>query len=132
MAAVRTWRRIVGGLILGALIMICGVQLMAQENLLAVQLDRSGGQLPTYRPKFRIEVKNLSAADRAELERLLKEADFFQQPNRSSETGLPDAFKYTLTVETGEGSHTVVFRDQDGHAPALDALAAWLRAHKPQ
>ena len=126
------WRRLTGGLIAGALIMAFGVQLMAQDNLLAVQLERSGGQVPTYRPKFKVEVKNLNAADRAQLERLLKEADFFHQPKSFSETGLPDVFKYTLTVETQEGSYTVVFRDQDGHPESLDALAVWIRSHKSQ
>ena len=103
---------------------------MAQENLLAVQLEREGGQVPTYRPKVRIDVKDLSAADRAELDRLLKDADFFHQPTCFSETGFPDAFKYTLTVETGEGSHTVVFHDQDGHPESIGALTTWIRAHK--
>ncbi len=125
-------RLIIGGWISGFLIMAFGVQLMAQENLVSVKLEREGGHVPTYRPKVRIDIKELSAADRTELDRLLKDADFFHQPDRSSETGHPDAFKYTLTVETEEKSYTLVFRTQDGHPESLDALAAWIRAHKSQ
>lgn len=103
---------------------------MAQENWLYIELERSGGHVPTFRPKFRVEIKDLSATECEQLDRLLRNVDFFHQPARFSGTGHPDAFEYRLTVAGGEGSHTVVFHDQDGHPEAIDALATWIRAHQ--
>jgi hypothetical protein len=105
---------------------------MAQESWLYVELERSGGHVPTFRPKFRLEVKALSVDERKKLDRLLKDADFFHQPARFSGTGHPDAFEYRLTVEGTEESHTVVYHDQDGHPESIDTLADWVRAHQSQ
>ena len=103
---------------------------MTQENWLSIEFERSGGQVPTFRPRFRVEVKGLSVDDHKAIDRLLGKADFFSQPARFPGTGHPDAFEYRLTVQTAEESHTVVFHDEDGHPKSLDALADWIRNYQ--
>ena len=104
---------------------------MAQNNLIAVDLQRSGGQVPTYRPSVRVDAKELSAEERADLERLLRKADFFQQPAQFPATAA-EVFEYRLTVQSTEQSHTVVFHDRDGHPEALDQIRDWLNARQPK
>ena len=103
---------------------------MAQDKWSFVELERSGGQVPTFRPKFRIEAKDLSEEERGSLDRLLKNSDFFNQPSRFSETGHPDTFEYRLTCDWDGQTHTVVLHDQDGHPATLDALVEWILDHK--
>lgn len=103
---------------------------MVQENWQYIELGRSGGQVPTFRPKYRLEIKDLSAEERQTLARLLKEADFFHQPDRFPGTGFPDTFEYRLTVQSAEASHTVVFHDQDGHPESLDTITDWVYSHQ--
>ena len=103
---------------------------MAQHDWLYIELERSGGQVPTFRPRFTVEVKSLNPEDRKAIDRLLSNADFFRQPARFSGTGHPDAFEYRLTVQATEGSYTVIFHDGDGHPESLDALAEWVRNYQ--
>jgi hypothetical protein len=114
-----------------------GAFVMAQsreqhQEFIAVELERSGGQVPTFRPKFRIEVGNLSRNERDELERLITKSDFFQQAPQTAGTVHPDAFEYRLTVHTKDGSHTVTYHDDDGHPESIDRMADWIRSHRAQ
>ena len=103
---------------------------MAGEQWLEVILQRSGGQLPTLRPTFRIDVARLSAGDKQMLDRLLNAARFLDLPAQISKAGHPDSFAYELTVHGAAHSNTVLFHDQDGHTPALDELVQWIREHQ--
>jgi len=96
-----------------------------------VELERSGGQLPTYRPTVRIDVDSLSEADRRKLDALIHGARLDQQPAQFSKSAVPDAFSYRLTVKLpGQPERTVTFRDQDGHPASIDNLADWIRSRK--
>lgn len=101
---------------------------MAQTGELSIEVERSGGQLPLYRPRFKVEEKDLSGQERRMLAHLVEKADFFSQPGRFSLTGHPDAFEYRMTVIQSGKAHTVVFHDDDGHPESLDDLVDWLRA----
>ena len=131
------WGQVQRGLILSLLVVALGIVGMVQESqgkhtLIYVELERSGGQVPTYRPKFRVDVKGLSVEHRRVLDRLLKDADFFHQPTRFSGTGHPDVFEYRLHVQASDGSHVLIFHDQDGHPESIDKLAEWIRTHTSQ
>jgi hypothetical protein len=94
-----------------------------------VELERSGGQLPTFKPKYVVATDSLSSEECHELKRLIEKTNFFRQPKQFSETGLPDAFKYKLTVQEGGQRHSVIFHDEDGHPEQIDAIADWVRSH---
>jgi hypothetical protein len=102
---------------------------MAESQLQFVELQRSGGQVATYRPSFRVDAATLSAGDRAELETLVRRADVLQQPEAFPAPRIPDAFEYRLTVAYANQRRTIVFHDQDGHPQPLDTLVNWIRAH---
>ena len=105
---------------------------MDQPDVSTVSIERSGGQVPTYRPSFKVDVKNLSEQERKTLLRLLQEIDLKQQAARSPGRAVPDAFTYTLNVENASGTQKVVFSDQDGHPKSLDALLNWIKEHTPK
>ena len=95
-----------------------------------MELERSGGQVPTLRPRYAVTPDSLTPGQCRELERLLAAADFFRLPARFSTTGLPDTFEYRLTATSGSQSHTVVYHDADGHPEPLDAIAEFVRRHQ--
>jgi hypothetical protein len=135
MRPLTSWRHVRRALIAGALVVAIaiGSSLMAQNRdqhreFIAVELERSGGQVPTIRQRFRIDAGNLSQNERDELKRLITEADFFRQPARIVGTAHPDAFEYRLTVQTKDGSHSVTYHDDDGHSDSIDSMADWVRA----
>ena len=105
---------------------------MSQTDVSSVSVERSGGQVPTYRPSFKVDVKSLSEQERKTLLRLLQDVDFHRPAARSPGGAVPDSFEYTLSVEDASGAHTVVFRDQDGHPKSLDALVDWIRERAPK
>ncbi len=102
---------------------------MADSPLQYVAYERSGGQVPTYRPAARIEAAKLTAGERAELDKLLKSADLLRQPQSFAAPRIPDSFEYRLTVAYANETRTIVFHDQDGHPQSLDALVNWIKAH---
>jgi hypothetical protein len=102
---------------------------MSDGSLQSLELKRSGGQLPTYAPSFKVDPNQLSEPDRRTLESLLAGIDLASLPERFPAKPIPDAFEYTLTVRRNNTTRTVVFHDMDGHPKALDELAAWIRTH---
>ena len=136
MRSMRSRRQVQRLLIPGALVIALGIGwfFMAQSReqhreFIVVELERSGGQVPTLRPKFRIDVGTLSQNERNELESLITKADFFRQPAGMTGIVHPDAFEYRLTVQTKDGSHSVTYHDDDGHSDSIDSMADWIRAH---
>lgn len=92
-----------------------------------LQLERSGGQLPTFRPRVEVALGALPQADREQAQAL---ANAVRAPVRSRGARHPDAFTYRITVTRADGSTQVLeFGDADGHDASLDALAEWIRAH---
>jgi len=106
-----------------------GCARMTDGELQFVAYERSGGQVPTYRPSARIDTATLSANDRAALEKLVKSADVLHQPQAFAAPRIPDSFEYRLTVGYTNQTRTIVFHDQDGHPQSLDALVNWIKAH---
>lgn len=88
--------------------------------------ERSGG-FAGRRVQTRIDTSNLTAAQASQLQRLVAESGFFGLPGRlQSAEPKPDRFQYSLTVETGEGSHTVQASEEavpQGMRPLLDWLS---------
>lgn len=120
-------------LIIGALLLLSCTQSMPLSDPSYVELVRSGGQVPTYRPTARIDVDSLSEADRRTLEALARDARLDQQPAQLPKSAVPDVFSYRLTVKLpGQPERTVTFHDQDGHPTTFDKLADWIRSHKGQ
>jgi hypothetical protein len=115
-------------------IMLLAIQLgpgcMAETDLTYIELQRSGGQLATLRPTFRVTAKDLSPEDRQALDALIGKADVMHLPERFAGRSVPDAFEYRLSIVSPRQTRTIVFHDQDGHPEALDALAEWIRQKK--
>jgi hypothetical protein len=107
-----------------------GDQHMVKPDWLYIELERSGGQVPTFRPRFRIDIKGVSEEDLKTVDHLLSKVDLFHQPDRFPRTGHPDTFEYHLTIGSAEESHTIVFHDEDGHPKSLDALVDWIRDYQ--
>ena len=94
-----------------------------------VELERTGGQVPTYRPTVRVDVAALSAADRQKFDELTRNAPLAPPAAPASKAPIPDGFTYRLTVKlAGQPERTLTFGDQDGHPASLDHLADWIRA----
>ena len=111
-------------------VMSTGCSAMADSPLQYVSYERSGGQVPTYRPSARIEAAKLTASERAQLETLVKGADVMRQPESFTAARIPDSFEYRLTVSYGNQTRTVTFHDQDGHPQSLDTLVNWIKSHE--
>jgi len=77
-----------------------------------------------------IDSHDLSAAEAAELARLLDSARFFELPehSRALHRGAADYRQYTITVENGARRHTVRLVDPVEN-PQLQALLDLLRRH---
>ena len=77
-----------------------------------------------------IDSHDLSAAEAAELERLLDSARFFELPedSRALHCGAADYRQYTITVENEDRRHTVRLADPV-EKPQLQALLDLLRRH---
>jgi len=96
-----------------------------------IELTRSGGQLPTFKPHIALTLDSLAATDRDALLQLLQTSNFSTLPARFSGHAHPDAYTYRLSAWNADGVRTVEFSDDDGHPAALDAVRDWLLAHKP-
>ena len=69
-----------------------------------------------------METEQLPDAERAEVERLVIEANFFDLPDQAL-SQLPDVILYRVRVETRERSHEVT-TDEQAAPPTLFALVA--------
>jgi hypothetical protein len=80
-----------------------------------------------------IDSHDLSAAEAAELERLLDSAHFFELPedSRALHHGAADHRQYTISVENQNRRHTVRLADPVEN-PQLQALLNFLRLHAQQ
>ena len=80
-----------------------------------------------------IDSHDLSAAEAAELERLLDSARFFELPedSRALHRGAADYRQYTISVENQNRCHTVRLADPVEN-PQLRALLNFLRLHAQQ
>lgn len=94
-----------------------------------IQLKKEGGFafLPGLSRPVTIDSQDLSPEDAKELETLVNQANFFQLPEVADQppSGAADFFRYTLTVEDGGQTHTVVFT-QFNNDPNLQALRHFL------
>jgi hypothetical protein len=102
---------------------------MDDGQVRSVELVRSGGQLPTYKPTYKLDAHDLTEADRKSLEALVAKLDLAKLPDRFTASPAPDAFEYVLTVRRDEATRTITFHDMDGHPQTLDELVSWIRAH---
>jgi hypothetical protein len=104
-----------------------------------ITLARSGGlaYIPALNKPVSIDTTRIDSQIAHELETLIKQARFFNLPERSSTPGkgAADHRSYTLTVQDGARTHTIQFAD-----PILDPalnrivsrLEALARASPPQ
>jgi hypothetical protein len=68
-----------------------------------------------------VETKSLRPEDARELERLIKEADFFALPV-SRLTRLPDMLQYKVRIDDGVRSREITFDSQSGEPGLLDLV----------
>lgn len=73
-----------------------------------------------------IDSVNLPAEEAAELERLIRDANFFELPAEVGRVGVPDARQHVITVDAGDRRHTVQV-SEPADVPALQALLTFLR-----
>jgi hypothetical protein len=106
----------------------CAMPQQTEPPAVRLLLERSGGQLPTFRPRVEVPLAALPPALQGEAQALIGAA----QAHATRGARHPDAFTYRITVTRADGSSRVLeFGDADGHDAALDALADWIRANKP-
>jgi hypothetical protein len=105
------------------------------EDLMRIEFKREGGfaYLPGLRKPVSVDSEQLSPEDAGELERLLREADFFNLRATPSAPppGAADYQTYTLTIEDAGRRHTVQFTDAEPD-PALRALVDAVKARSSQ
>ena len=98
------------------------------SDILRAQLEQSGGQIPSFRPRFTVDVTALPDDQREALAHLLDQAGVLDESTRPVGTAAPGALRYELTLHTAGETHRVSFHDQSS-GPSLDALADWIRRH---
>lgn len=76
-----------------------------------ITLTKSGGYAGIQGEPVRIDTADLSEGQRAELEHLVHETDFFSLPTDVAGGEGADFLRYELTLEEGGRKHTVVFAD---------------------
>ena len=90
-----------------------------------VIFEQSGG-LAGLRQHLDIDTEELKSFDAVVLLMLIDEVDFFALPERIISTRpQPDRFRYSITVSTNEGSHTVSVSEEAMPA-GLEKLVRWL------
>ncbi len=91
--------------------------------------ERSGG-LMGRKVRFSLDLNKLPGDQAEILERLLKEADFFNLPEKFISNPVADEFTYLITVETALHRHTIRITDSsitDPLRPLLDDLSVRAR-----
>lgn len=97
-----------------------------------VTLEQWVGGAHIRLPAIVVDASGLPPAEGNALADLLGRAAFFDQPERFPAPGYPDAPETRLTVEEGGRRHAVTYHEGDGHPPALNDLAAWVKRHGRQ
>ncbi len=82
--------------------------------------------LPGLARPVAIDSADLPAAEAAELERLIRDANFFELPAEVGLPGVPDARQHVIAVHAGDRHHTVRVGDPVEDS-ALQALLTFLR-----
>jgi hypothetical protein len=71
-----------------------------------ITFERSGG-MAGKELHLDLDLNNLPEDEAQMLQKLLDEADFFRIPEHPAGRFTPDEFKYTISVDAGQTSHTV-------------------------
>jgi hypothetical protein len=94
--------------------------------------ERSGG-IMGLKSSLTIDLDDLPVDQAETLRGLLDKANFFALPENPPTRPTPDAFQYTLTVETDTARHTVRTSDTtapDGLRPLLQELSQRARLQR--
>ena len=95
-----------------------------------ITLDTSGGfaYLPALNKSITLDTAQIDPKLRNELESLVMESGFFEQPERAADPppGAADYFTYRLTVRDAGRAHTIEFTDLT-QSPKLLELASSLQ-----
>ena len=75
-----------------------------------INFHRSGGVIGNE-IQYEVDLNELPADEAQHLTRMVMEADFFKIPEDLAGNTTTDEFKYTVSVEAGQTSHTVHVTD---------------------
>lgn len=75
-----------------------------------INFHRSGGVIGNE-IQYEVDLNEIPADEAQHLTRMVMEADFFKIPENLAGKATTDEFKYTVTVEAGQTSHTVHVTD---------------------
>jgi hypothetical protein len=101
-----------------------------------IEFKTEGGiaYFPGLSKPFIVESEQLSEEQAAELERLIRAAEFFDLPDElgKSPPGAADVQEYTVTIQDGKRRHTVHIRDpfEDENVAALIKYLQKLRSSR--
>jgi hypothetical protein len=92
-----------------------------------VTIQRSGGFAGITPPPITVDTQSLPKDQADALEQMVRDARFFDQPNRPTGPGRPDQFQFQVTVDAAGGkSHSVTVHE--GADAALTSLVQHVRA----
>ena len=91
-----------------------------------VTLEQSGGFAGLLLTKT-IDTQTLSPTEAEELERLVKESDFFRLTSIVEASPQPDRFSYTLSVEREGQTHSINVSETN-LPKAVRSLVEWVQA----
>ncbi|MBI2759266.1 MAG: hypothetical protein HYX49_11380 [Chloroflexi bacterium] len=97
-----------------------------------ITFQRSGG-FTGRTISLTLNLDDLPPDQASTLNRLLANANFFNLPADSAKRPVPDEFTYTVTVETGQQSHTIRTSDTsapESLRPLLDDLSLRARTQR--
>jgi hypothetical protein len=97
-----------------------------------ISYERTGG-FAGMRIGVDLDLQNLPSVEAAELEKLVKEADFFHLTEALGSKAVPDGFQHAITVESGAQKRTIRFADlavPEALRPLLDNLSARARSQR--
>jgi hypothetical protein len=71
-----------------------------------ITFERSGGVIGNEL-RLDLDLESLADYEAERLQKLIDEADFFSLPPNLAANSTPDEFRYTITIENGDASHTI-------------------------
>ena len=83
-----------------------------------INFERSGG-VAGNEIHLKLDLNSLPADEAQNLLKLISEADFFKIPENLVAKSTTDEFRYTITVNAGQSSHTVHTSDTTMPKPLL-------------